>query len=200
MAISNILNKFFGNKSQRDIKEIMPLLRKIQEAYPLIEKMSHDQLRAKTIEIKDKIQSTVKEKDAIIADYKVQIETGNLEVEKVEEIYREIDRIEKEIIAGIEDELLEVLPDAFSIVKETARRFKENEFIEVTAQDFDKNYAAQRTSVQIIDDKARWMNTWVAGGNPITWDMVHYDEQLIGGVVLHEGKISEWQPVRVKHW
>jgi preprotein translocase subunit SecA len=191
MAISNILNKFFGNKSQRDIKEIMPLLRKIQEAYPLIEKMSHDQLRAKTIEIKDKIQSTVKEKDAIIADYKVQIETGNLEVEKVEEIYREIDRIEKEIIAGIEDELLEVLPDAFSIVKETARRFKENEFIEVTAQDFDKNYAAQRTSVQITDDKARWMNTWVAGGNPITWDMVHYDEQLIGGVVLHSGKISE---------
>ena len=87
--------------------------------------------------------------------------------------------------------LLEVLPDAFSIVKETARRFKENEYIEVTAQDFDRNYAAQRTSVQIVDDKARWMNTWIAGGNPVTWDMVHYDEQLIGGVVLHEGKISE---------
>ncbi len=166
MAISNILNKFFGNKSQRDIKEIMPLLRKIQEAYPLIEKMSHDQLRAKTIEIKDKIQNTINEKDAIIADYKVQIETGNLDVEKVEEIYREIDRIEKEIIEGIEEELVEVLPDAFSIVKETARRFKENEYIEVTAQDFDRNYAAQRTSVQIIDDKARWMNTWIAGGNP----------------------------------
>ena len=188
MAISNILNKFFGNKSQRDIKEIMPLLRKIQEAYPLIEKMSHDQLRAKTIEIKEKIQNTVKEKDAIIADYKVQIETGNLDVEKVEEIYREIDQIEKEIIAGIEEELLEVLPEAFSIVKETARRFKENEYIEVTATDLDRNYAAQRTSVQIIDDKARCMNTWMAGGNPVTWDMVHYDEQLIGGIVLHSGK------------
>jgi preprotein translocase subunit SecA len=191
MAISNILNKFFGNKSQRDIKEIMPLLRKIQDAYPLIEKMSNDQLRAKTIEIKEKIQHTIREKDAIIADYKVQIETGNLDVEKVEEIYREIDRIEKEIIEGIEYELLEVLPDAFSIVKETARRFKENEFIEVTAQDFDRDYSAQRSSVQIIGEKARWMNTWVAGGNPITWDMVHYDEQLVGGVVLHEGKISE---------
>ncbi len=128
MAISNILNKFFGNKSQRDIKEIMPLLKKIQEAYPLIEKMSHDQLRAKTIEIKEKIQNTVREKEAVIADYKVQIETGNLDVEKVEDIYREIDRIEKEIIEGIEDKLLEVLPDAFSIVKETARRFKENEY------------------------------------------------------------------------
>ena len=105
MAISSILNKFFSNKSQRDIKEIMPLLKKIQEAYPLIEKMSHDELRAKTIEIKEKIRNTVNEKDAIIADYKVQIETGNLDVEKVEEIYREIDRIEKEIIAGIEEEL-----------------------------------------------------------------------------------------------
>jgi preprotein translocase subunit SecA len=191
MAISNILNKFFGNKSQRDIKEIMPLLRKIQEAYPLVEKMSNDELRAKTVEIKEKIQRTINEKDAVIADYKVQIETGNLDVEKVEEIYREIDRIEKEIIAGIEDELLEVLPDAFSIVKETARRFKENEYIEVTARDFDRDYSAQRGSVQIVGEKARWMNTWMAGGNPITWDMIHYDEQLIGGVVLHEGKISE---------
>jgi preprotein translocase subunit SecA len=191
MAISNILNRFFGNKSQRDIKEIMPLLRKIQEAYPLIEKMSNDQLRAKTIEIKERIRKTINEKDAIIADYKVQIETGNLEVERVEEIYRDIDRIEKEIVAGIEEELLEVLPDAFCIVKETARRFKENEYIEVTARDFDRDYAAQRTSVQISDDKARWMNTWIAGGNPVTWDMVHYDEQLVGGVVLHSGKISE---------
>jgi preprotein translocase subunit SecA len=191
MAISNILNKFFGNKSQRDIKEIIPILRKIQEVYPQIEQLTHDQLRAKTLELRDKIQHTVKQKEATIADLKLQIETGNLDVERVEEIYHEIDRVEKDIIAGIESTLLEILPEAFSIVKETARRFKELEYIEVTASDFDKDLAAQRTSITIHGEMARWHNTWMAGGNPITWDMVHYDEQLIGGVVLHQGKISE---------
>jgi preprotein translocase subunit SecA len=191
MAISDILGKFFGNKSQRDIKEILPLLHKIREAYPVIEKLTHDQLRARTVEIKDQVRGVVKEKESVIEDLKHQVETGNLDVGRVEEIYREIDTIEKDIVTGVEEVLLTVLPEAFSIVKETARRFKELEYIEVIASDFDRELAAHRDSIQIHGEKARWLNTWIAGGNPVTWDMVHYDEQLIGGVVLHQGKISE---------
>jgi preprotein translocase subunit SecA len=191
MAVNNILKKFFGSKSQRDIKEILPLVQKVREAYKDIEKLTHDELRFRSQQLKEQIRNSVKEKENAIIEMKAQVEFGNLDVEKVEEIYRDIDRIEKEIIAEIEDALIEALPVAFSIVKETAKRFKENAYIEVTATDFDKTLAAQRNSVEIHDDMARWMNTWIAGGNPVTWDMVHYDEQLIGGVVLHQGKISE---------
>ena len=191
MAISNVLKKFFGSKSQRDIKEILPVLNKIREAYQPVTQLSNDQLRAKTAEIKEYVRNSSKQKEDLILELKQQVESGNLDVEKVEDAYREIDKIEKEIVVTIEEALLEVLPVAFSIVKETARRFNENEYLEVTATDMDKDIASQRNSVQIIDDKARFMNTWMAGGNPVTWDMVHYDEQLIGGVVLHQGKISE---------
>ncbi len=191
MASVNFFKKFFGSKSQRDIKEILPLLNKIRETYKVIEQLSNDGLRAKTLEIKDLIRDSVKDKEAVIQDLRQQVEAGTLDIEKVEDVYREIDKIEKEIIETIEKALLEVLPAAFGIVKETARRFKENEFIEVTATDMDKDLAAQRNSVEIHGEKARFMHTWLAGGNPITWDMVHYDEQLIGGVVLHQGKISE---------
>jgi len=191
MEISNILRKFFGSKSQRDVKALLPVLGKMREAYSGIEQLSNDELRFKTIEIKDYIRNAIKPKEESIRNIQQQIESGSLEVEKVEEAYREIDKIEKDIVHSIEEALLDVLPVAFSIVKETARRFKENEYIEVTATDFDKDIAAKRESVQIHGNKARWLNTWMAGGNPITWDMIHYDEQLIGGVVLHEGKISE---------
>ena len=191
MASVNFFKKFFGSKSQRDIKEILPLLNKIRETYKVIEQLSNDGLRAKTLEIKELVRDSVKVKEAGILDLKQQVESGTLDIERVEDVYREIDKIEKEIIETVENTLLEVLPTAFGIVKETARRFKENEFIEVTATDMDKDLAAQRNSVEIHGDKARFMQTWLAGGNPITWDMVHYDEQLIGGVVLHQGKISE---------
>ncbi len=191
MAISNVLKKFFGSKSQRDIKEILPVLNKIREAYQTVTQLSNDQLRAKTAEIKEYVRNSSKQKEDLILELKQQVESGTLDVEKVEDAYREIDKIEKEIVETIEEALLEVLPVAFSLVKETARRFNENEYLEVTATDMDKDIASQRNSVQIIGDKARFMNTWMAGGNPVTWDMVHYDEQLIGGVVLHQGKISE---------
>lgn len=191
MAINSILKKFFGSKSQRDIKEIIPILNSIRETYKTIEKLSHDELRARTNEIKDYVRNSTKEKEEEIRLLKEQIESGNMDVDLVEDAYRNIDRIEKEAIAIIERSLNEVLPVAFSIVKETARRFKENEFIEVTANDMDKMLAAQRNSIQIVEDKARYLNTWIAGGNSVTWDMIHYDEQLIGGVVLHQGKISE---------
>jgi len=191
MAISNILKKFFGNKSQRDIKEILPIVNRIREIYPQIETLSHDQLRVRTVELRNEIRKAVGEKEARITEMKQTVENGNLDVEKVEEIYREIDAIEKDIESGIEEALIDILPEAFAIVKETARRFKELEYIEVTATDFDRNLAAQRNSITIQGDQASWLNTWIAGGNPIQWDMVHYDEQLIGGVVLHQGKISE---------
>jgi preprotein translocase subunit SecA len=191
MAISNFLRKFFGSKSQRDIKEILPVLGKIRESYAEIEKLSNDQLRLKTAEIKDHVHNTIREKEESIQELKLQVESAVLDIEKIENIYHEIDRIEKEIIDVLEEVLMEVLPVAFSIVKETARRFKENEYIEVTASEMDKELASRKNSVQIHDDKARHMNTWMAGGNPVTWDMIHYDEQLIGGVVLHQGKISE---------
>ncbi len=191
MAINSILKKFFGSKSQRDIKEIIPILNSIRETYKTIEKLSHDELRARTNEIKDYVRNSTKDKEEEIRLLKEQIETGTMDVDLVEDAYKDIDRIEKEAIAIIEKSLNEVLPVAFSIVKETARRFKEYEFIEVTANDMDKMLAAQRNSIQIVDDKARYLNTWIAGGNSVTWDMVHYDEQLIGGVVLHQGKISE---------
>jgi preprotein translocase subunit SecA len=191
MAISSVLNRFFGSKSQRDIKEILPVLNKIRETYPDIEKLTNDQLRAKTAEIRDFVQNSVKEKEEHISDLKQQIESGNIDVENIEDVYREIDTIEKDIVEALEDALFEVLPVAFSLVKETALRFKVNEFIEVVATEMDKDLASQRNSVEIHGDKARFLSTWIAGGNQITWDMVHYDEQLIGGIVLHQGKISE---------
>ncbi len=191
MPIHNILKKFFGSKSQRDVKEILPVLNKIREEYKHIEQLNNDDLRAKTTEIRDYIRKSIAEKEGLINDLKQKIERGEIDVEKAEDTYKEIDKLEKEIIEIIEQSLNEVLPVAFSIVKETARRFKENEFIEVTATELDKLLASQRNSIQIVGDKARYMHTWMAGGNPVTWDMVHYDEQLIGGVVLHQGKISE---------
>ncbi|HEX2395921.1 MAG TPA: preprotein translocase subunit SecA, partial [Bacteroidales bacterium] len=131
------------------------------------------------------------EKDKEISVLRGQVDAGTLDVELIEDTYREIDRIEKDMIEDVEKALTEVLPVAFAIVKETARRFKENEYIEVTANEMDKLLASQRNSVVIHGEKARYLQTWVAGGNPVTWDMVHYDEQLIGGIVLHQGKISE---------
>ncbi|MBN1143843.1 MAG: preprotein translocase subunit SecA [Bacteroidales bacterium] len=191
MAISGILNKFFGNKSQRDIKEVLPLLNKIREKYEVIKTLSHDELRAKTNEIKNYVRNSVSELEKRIHDMKMDVEAGSLDVEKIEDLYKEIDKTEKEIVAEIEKALMEVLPEAFCIVKETARRFTENEYIEVTATDLDRDLASQRNSIEIHGDKARHMSTWLAGGNPVKWEMVHYDEQLIGGIVLHSGKIAE---------
>ena len=190
MALNNFLGKFFGSKSQRDVKALLPVLHNIHEEYEKILPLSNDQLREKTNEIRDIVKNSVKQEEDRIASLKQEAETGT-DIDRVEEIYHEIDTLEKEINSKIEKVLGELLPVAFSIVKETARRFKENDYIEVTATDFDRDLAAIRESVRIEGDKARYMRTWIAGGNAATWDMVHYDEQLIGGIVLHQGKISE---------
>jgi len=186
------LKKLFGSKSDKDIKAINPLVDKIHEAYKDISKLSNDDLRAKTIEFKAQIASYLQEEETEIKELHNRLENDlDIENEEKEKIYLTIDRLEKTISKKVEEILLEVLPAAFSVMKETAKRFKENEEVEVTATQMDRDLAATRTSIEIRGDKAYYKNQWMAGGNTITWDMVHYDVQLFGGIVLHQGKISE---------
>lgn len=189
MGFADFLTSLFGNKSQRDLKEINPHVDRIKAVYPEIQKLSHDQLRAKTLEIKQKVQDYVSAEKSRVAELKASVES--IEIDKREEIWAEVDKIEKEITDKYEVILEEVLPEVFSIVKETARRFTENEEIEVTATDFDRLLAETHDFVDINEDKAIYYKTWTAGGNEISWDMIHYDVQLFGGVVLHKGKIAE---------
>ncbi len=186
------LKKLFGSKSEKDIKEITPLLNKIQEEYKVISTLSNDELRKKTIEYKKKISDYLEEEEKEIKDLRYRLDNDlDIENEEKEKIYLTIDKLKKVITKKIEEVMLELLPGAFSVMKETARRFKENEVVEVTATQMDRDLAATRPNIEIKDDKAYYKNSWTAGGNMITWDMVHYDVQLIGGIVLHQGKISE---------
>ncbi|MFP4025065.1 MAG: preprotein translocase subunit SecA [Thiohalospira sp.] len=191
VLLTNILAKFFGNKSERDIREIAPIIEQIKVEYEIILQLSNDDLRAKAKEIRKEILGYINEENSKVSKLKAKAESDEVDVLEKEDIYDEIDKIEKVIDQKLEDKLNEVLPVVFAIVKETARRFKENEYIEVTANDFDRNLGAKYEHVEIKGDKARYYNSWIAGGNEITWDMVHYDVQLIGGIVLHQGKIAE---------
>ncbi len=189
--VTNVIQKFFGNKSERDIKAVMPAVEKIKVEYDKVINLSIDQLRARTLEIKQQVREYIVNEEDQIVKLKEQAEKGKLEIEEIEKVYDEIDKIEKEIDNKLEDILNQVLPEVFAIVKDTARRFNENDYLEVTATDFDKDLAATRDSIEIKGNKARYYSRWIAGGNEIKWDMVHYDVQLIGGVVLHQGKIAE---------
>ncbi|MBO7602074.1 MAG: preprotein translocase subunit SecA [Bacteroidaceae bacterium] len=189
MGFNDFLTKIFGNKSQKDMREIKPWIDKIKAASLEIEQLDNDALRAKTQEIRRYVQDAAIDKRAKIDELKAQIEVT--ELEDREPIFAHIDKIEKEILELFEEKLNEVLPQVFAIVKETAKRFSENEEIVVTATDFDRDLAASHDFVRIEDDKAIYQNHWIAGGNEVTWNMVHYDVQLIGGVVLHQGKIAE---------
>ncbi len=189
MGFADILSSLFGNKAQRDAKEITPYVERIKAAYPTIEKLSHDELRAKTAEIRQQIQDYVAAEKNKIAELKANVET--LDIDKREDIWAEIDKLEKGVTEKYEEILEKVMPEAFSIVKDTARRFTQNEEIIVTATDFDRQLAETHDFVEIDGDKAIYYNHWTAGGNEIVWDMIHYDVQLFGGVVLHKGKIAE---------
>ncbi|MEA2105308.1 MAG: preprotein translocase subunit SecA [Bacteroidota bacterium] len=189
--LTNILTRFFGNKSERDIREIAPILELIKDEYKKIVQLSNDDLRSEATNIRQEILNHIREENEKVTDLKTKAESDDIDVLEKEKIYDEIDKIEKIIDQKLEDKLNEVLPIVFAIVKETARRFKENEYIEVTSNDFDRNLAAKYEHVEIKGDKARYYNSWIAGGNEITWDMVHYDVQLVGGIVLHQGKIAE---------
>ena len=189
MGFNEFLSSIFGNKSTRDMKEIQPWVEKIKAAYPDVEKLSHDELRAKTQELKKYIYDSASEERAKIEELKAKVEAT--ELEDREDLFTQIDKLEKDILEKYEKALEDVLPVAFSIVKETARRFTENAEIVVTATDFDRHLAATKDFVRIEDDKAIYQNHWLAGGTEVTWNMIHYDVQLFGGVVLHQGKISE---------
>ena len=189
MGFNEFLSSIFGNKSTRDMKEIQPWVNKVKAVYPEIEKLDNDALRAKTQELKTYIRNSAAEQRAKVDELKAKVEST--ELEDREALFNQIDKIEKEILDIYEKALDEVLPTAFAIVKDTARRFSENEEIVVTATDFDRQLAATKDFVRIEDDKAIYVNHWQAGGNEVTWNMVHYDVQLFGGVVLHKGKIAE---------
>jgi len=189
MALNNFFKKILGNKAQRDLREIEPIIEKIQAVYPEIKSLSNDDLRARTASLKERIQEYVAPEVNRIQELKNSIE--ETEIDLREKIYTEIDKLEKEITDKQEKILNEILPEAFNIMKETARRFAENDEIIVKANDFDRNLAAKHDFVYIDGEEAHYKNEWMAGGSMIKWDMVHYDVQLIGGVVLHQGKIAE---------
>ncbi len=190
MGINDFLKKLFGNKSQRDLREIQPIVDKINTIYPTLAGLSNDELRERITNIKAALKESTAAKKQEIADIKAQIET--LDYDKREPLWEKIDNLKKEILDILEKELNNYLPEVFAIVRDTARRFKENETLEVTASDFDRQLAVQgKDFITIEGDKAIYRNHWIAGGNEVVWDMVHYDVQLIGGIVLHQGKISE---------
>jgi len=185
------LAKVFGSKSERDIKSIQPLVVKINEEYAKLSSISNDELRGKTIEFKERISSFLSEIDGKISALKADADGEDLDLHQKTAIYDQVDALGKERDTELEKVLLEILPEAFAVVKETSRRLSENDYLEVTATQFDRDYAARKSNVKIVGDKAQWANRWDAAGTEVVWNMVHYDVQLIGGIVLHSGKIAE---------
>ena len=196
MGLAEIFKKLFGTKADRDMKAIRPILDKVLAAYAEIDALSDDQLRAKTLELKAFVADKIAADEKRIAEIKLELE-GDIDIDQKEKLATESDKLTKKIDEDIEAALNEILPQAFAIVKSTARRFAQNSEIVVEATEFDRNLSAKSDFVEIRQgenggpDKAVWHNSWMAGGNKITWDMVHYDVQLIGGIVLHQGKIAE---------
>lgn len=191
MNFSEILKKIFGNKSERDRKLIEPLVEKVKAVHPQIAQLDNDALRERTRQLRKQIKDSASGQEEKIAELKAKIE--DTPIDEREEIFNQIDKLEKEVLEIYEGVLNEILPEVFAIVKETAKRFSENEETIVTATDFDRELAAdpRKDFITIEGDKAIYHNHWTAGGNDLKWEMVHYDVQLFGGIVLHQGKIAE---------
>ena len=189
MDINKFLSKLFGNKSTRDMKLIQPLVETVKKAYPEIQALSNDALRAKTQEVKKYVQSSADDLKAKFAELKAKVE--EMPIEDRSSLFSQIDKLEKDVLERYEQALNEVMPVVFSIVKSTAERFATQEIVDVTANDFDRELAAKFDFVDIEGDTAHYHNHWTAGGNDTVWNMIHYDVQLFGGVVLHQGKIAE---------
>jgi preprotein translocase subunit SecA len=186
-----LIAKLFGTKSQKDIKSIMPLVEETIKEGQKLTNLSHDELRDQTRQVQEIINQYLKNIDDQLAGLHKQVENPDLGIQDKESIFAQIDKLELDRNKELEKVLLKVLPRAFAIVRDTARRFKENEYLEVTATDFDRELSGRHENIKIAGDKAHWQNRWMAAGNMITWDMVHYDVQIIGGIVLHQGKIAE---------
>ncbi len=190
--MANFLTKLFGSKADRDLKDLNPYLIKTLEVYEKIKLLSNDQLREKTQEFRSRILKAVETEEARIREIKDYLETQyDIDIEEKENLYKEVEQLEKKSYQITQDVLDEILPEAYSVIKETASRFKENDIVEVSANQMDRDIAAYRDCVEIRDGKAFYNSTWTAGGNTIKWDMCHYDVQIIGGTVLHQGKIAE---------
>ena len=192
MALFNIISKLFGSKYEKDVKNIMPIVEQINNEFSKLQSIGNDELREMTQKLKKEISDFISEDKKEISKLKTEAEK-DIPAEKKEELYDQIDSTEENIINKLEDILNKILPTAFAIVKETSRRFKENNTLKVTATDFDKDLAANKDFVHIEGDNAIYKNSWKAAGNEMQWDMVHYDVQLIGGIVKHQGKIAEMQ-------
>ncbi len=191
--IKSILNKIFGDKSQKDLKELEPYVGLINEEYAKLSSISNEDLRKKTVEFKEKIKAFTKEIDTEIEQMQEKAESSDTPVNEKELLFEQIEKKKKEADEQIEEVLMEILPEAFAVIKETARRFTENETLEVPANEMDQYFADNRGHVEIVDGKAIWQTTWDAAGTEVTWNMVHYDVQLMGGTALHQGKIAEMQ-------
>ncbi len=190
--LTGLLKKLFGDKSSKDIKKILPILEQIKQEYASLQYLDNDHLRERTRQLRYQIAKAVEPVNQKLESYRKELESPEpLSVKRQEQLYDEIDACEKQIDEIIKEQLDQILPQAFAIIKDTARRFKENETVEVTATDMDRDLAAVNEAVVIEGDKAIYHNQWYAGGNLLKWDMVHYDVQLIGGIVLHQGKIAE---------
>jgi len=187
--LNSVIKLFVGDKQQKDLKILQPVVESTKKFEAEFAKLSHDELRGKTIEFKNKIAAATAEFNSKIET--LEEEAKSAEIDRQEDIYAEIDNLKDEAYKISEEVLLEIMPEAFAVMKETAKRFVENEEIEVTATPFDRELSAERDNITLEDEKAYWANSWDAAGKPVTWDMVHYDVQLIGGSVLHQGKIAE---------
>ena len=189
--LTGLIKLIFGSKADKDRKQIEPYVNKIKEIYPKISALSNDELRAHSADLMKQIADFIASDEAHIVEQKAKLELDTTSLDEKEKISKDIDQTVKRIDEKIEQKLDEILPEAFAIMKDTARRFAENETVVVTANDFDRNLAAEKDFVTIEGDKAIYATHWTAGGNDLKWDMVHYDVQLFGGVVLHKGKIAE---------
>ena len=190
--VNNLLKVFVGDKTKKDLKSILPLVDAVKSHEAAFETLTHDELRAKTAAFKQEIKAARAEFDQRIDQYKEEINATE-DIDQREQLYNNIDQLEKDALAITEDVLLKLLPEAFATVKETAKRFVHNTTLEVTASEFDRHISGEKAYVNLKGDKALWSNSWDAAGKDITWDMIHYDVQLIGGIAMHQGKIAEMQ-------
>jgi preprotein translocase subunit SecA len=187
--LNSVIKLFVGDKQQKDLKILQPVIADVNKFEATISALTNDELRGKTQAFKNIINEATKEFNDKIAA--LEIEAKSTDIDRQEAIYAEIDTLKDQAYTVSEATLIQIMPEAFAVVKETAKRFVENEEIEVTATPFDRELSGERDHITLEDDKAFWANSWDAAGKPVTWDMVHYDVQLIGGSVLHQGKIAE---------